>query len=179
MRITILLASILCLAVMVWTAVAQDGLKKVSATLRGYSEVPALSTTGTGEFKATIDPLDTQLTYELQYSGLTAPVTQAHIHLGVRSTNGGIMIWLCGTASNPGPTGTPVCPQEGTVTRTVFASDVVGPAGQGLSAGEFAEALQAIRSEVTYANVHSTSFTGGEIRGQIRPGHGSPPDDLR
>ena len=32
----------------------------------------------------------------------------------------------------------------------------------------FAEALRAIRAGVAYANVHTTTWTGGEIRGQIR-----------
>lgn len=79
------------------------------------------------------------------------------------------MIWLCSNlASPPTPPGTPPCPLgSGTVEGTVDASDVVGPSGQGITTGEFAEALRAIRSGITYANVHSTKFPGGEIRGQI------------
>ena len=33
---------------------------------------------------------------------------------------------------------------------------------------EFAEIIKAIRAGLTYANVHSSNFTGGEIRGQIK-----------
>jgi hypothetical protein len=44
---------------------------------------------------------------------------------------------------------------------------VIGPAGQGIAAGEFAEIVRAIRAGRAYANVHSTKFPGGEIRGQI------------
>jgi hypothetical protein len=54
------------------------------------------------------------------------------------------------------------------VSRTVTAADVVGPAGQGIAAGEFEEVLNAMRAGVTYANLHSTRNPGGEIRGQIR-----------
>ena len=40
---------------------------------------------------------------------------------------------------------------------------------QGIEMGVgFAEAVRAIRSGNTYANVHSVKFPGGEIRGQIR-----------
>ena len=62
----------------------------------------------------------------------------------------------------------PECPNSGTVTGVRMASDVVGPSGQGIAAGEFAEVLRAIRSGNAYINVHSTTWPGGEIRGQIR-----------
>jgi hypothetical protein len=51
---------------------------------------------------------------------------------------------------------------------TLTAANVVGPAGQLVAAGEFAELVRAIKSGVTYANVHTTAVTAGEIRGQIR-----------
>jgi hypothetical protein len=52
----------------------------------------------------------------------------------------------------------------------VTPADVVGPAGQGISPGQFEEVLKAMREGATYANVHSTLFPGGEIRGQIESG---------
>jgi len=54
------------------------------------------------------------------------------------------------------------------VSGTAKATDVIGPAAQGISPGEFAKILDAIRSGFAYANVHTTRFPGGEIRGQIR-----------
>ena len=47
---------------------------------------------------------------------------------------------------------------------------MIGPANQGIAAGEFDELVRAIRAGVTYANVHSEKFPGGEIRGQIEGG---------
>jgi hypothetical protein len=44
---------------------------------------------------------------------------------------------------------------------------VIGPSVQGITAGEFDEILAAIRAGKAYANVHSTTWPGGEIRGQL------------
>ena len=95
--------------------------------------------------------------------------------------NGGIVVFLCQTATNPDPTGhAPTCPQSGTVTGTLTAANMTASAeAQGIAPGEFAELVRAIRAGVTYANVHSagtgvpTNFALGEIRGQI----GAPHDD--
>jgi hypothetical protein len=155
------------------TAIATNGSNKVGGTLRGYQEVPAVSTTATGTFSARIVDGGQAINYTLKYSGLEADATQAHIHFGQKSVNGGISLWFCGSATNPGPAGTPVCPaRAGTVTGTADASDVVGPAAQGIAAGELAELVRAIRAGKTYANVHSTKFPGGELRLQLRRNKG-------
>jgi len=139
------------------------------ADLHGFEEPPAVSSTGSGDFRARIDRDGTAFDYELNFQDLEGDVTQAHIHLAQRGVNGGISVWLCGTDDAPGPAGTPSCggPRSGSVSRTVSASDVIGPAGQGIAAGEFEELLTAMREGVTYVNVHSTRNPGGEIRGQI------------
>lgn len=144
------------------------GAEQIQANLIGYEEVPALSTPAGGQLRAMISNHDQLIDYELTYSGLTGDVRQAHIHFGQHGVAGGIMIWLCGTATNPGPAGTPTCPQEGTVTGTAGMGQVVGPAGQGIAAADLEAAVAAIRAGIGYANVHSSRFPGGEIRGQIR-----------
>ena len=58
------------------------------------------------------------------------------------------------------------------MTGTVVAADVVGPAGQGIAPGQIDELMRAMRAGVTYADLHTTQYPGGEIRGQIRPGGG-------
>lgn len=151
-----------------FAAPGMAGAEQIQATLIGYEEVPALSTPASGQLRAMIANHDQFIDYELSYSGLTGVVTQAHIHFGQHSVTGGIMIWLCGTPTNLGPAGTPTCPQEGTVTGSVGMAQVVGPAGQGIAAADLEAAVAAIRAGTAYANVHSSRFGPGEIRGQIR-----------
>ncbi len=167
LRVILVVAAVAVVAMLTAPAPAVAG-EPIAATLRGFEEPPSISTTGRGFFRGTISEDGTSIEYELIYFGLEGDVRQAHIHLGQRGVNGGISIWLCQTEFNPDPTSlSPTCPQEGIVTGVVTADNVIGPAGQGIAAGEFAEVLRAIRSGVTYANVHSTKHPGGEIRGQI------------
>ena len=142
--------------------------KKVEARLRGFNEVPSISTVASGQFEARIDRSETELAYELEYSRLEGTVTQSHVHIGQAGVNGGIMFFLCGTTDSPGPAGTPVCPTSGKVSGVITAAKVIGPNGQGIEPGAFAEAMRAIRAGFAYANVHSTKWPGGELRGQIR-----------
>lgn len=136
----------------------------VRTELRGYDEVPTLSTPAMGMFRAHVDEAGQVIHYELSYSGLTGDVTQAHIHLGARGTNGGVMAFLC--SANPSGS-VPMCPPSGTVSGMIMAADVVGPASQGVPAGAFDALAAAIRAGVAYVNVHSSTFPGGEVRGQL------------
>lgn len=71
----------------------------------------------------------------------------------------------------------PACPPGGgTVSGTIVPADFKALPNQGIEAGNFAEAVRAIRAGVTYANVHTMKFTGCEIRGQIK-GHDNGNDD--
>jgi hypothetical protein len=153
-------------------AVAGGGTKSFRGTpLNGYEENPDVSTVATGSFEARLSKDGTTLHYKESYSGLEGTVTQSHIHFGKRAITGGISIWLCQTATNPGPPGTPVCPQSGTVEGDIDMTDVVGPTGQGIEVGNLAEILAAMRAGHAYANVHSSKWPGGEIRAQINDRH--------
>ncbi|MCE3287308.1 MAG: hypothetical protein K0S64_914 [Gaiellaceae bacterium] len=146
-------------------ATADSGKKNVSTgPMSGYLEgAPGgpVSSVASGSFTATIDDDAAEIDFTLTFADLEAPVLFAHIHFGQRSVNGGVAAFLCGGG------GKPACPQSGTVTGTIVPADVVGPTGQGIAAGEFGELVAAIRAGRTYANVHSTKFPAGEVRGQI------------
>ena len=171
--------SIVVLTCVVALVVYADGIKQIKEFLTGYEEVPAVSTAANGEFRARISNDGTRIQYQLSYSNLEGDVQQAHIHLGQKGVNGGITVFLCTNLGN-GPVGTQECPPApATISGVIKASDVspdipatAGARAQGLDTGEFAELLAAMRAGVTYVNVHSSKFPGGEVRSQIDPNHG-------
>lgn len=166
-RVVVLLSTVLVLVLAAVPARAQGGT--ATAKLRPFDEVPALSTGGGGHFSATISADGSEITYQLTYLNLSAPVTQSHLHFAQKGVNGGIMIFLCSNLAN-GPAGTQPCPTgNGTISGTIHASDVIGGAfSQGVTPGDLNAVLRGMRIGVVYVNVHTTSFPGGEIRGQLQ-----------
>lgn len=141
----------------------------LSARLGGLSEVPSVSSTGSGQFRATVNADRTEISWSLSYDNTEGEIFMAHIHFGQQHTNGGISVWFCGDAPPPSvPAGLPLCPLSGTIEGTFTAMDVIGPAGQGIAAGEFEEFVNAILRGAAYVNVHSLKHPPGEIRGQIQ-----------
>ena len=144
------------------SALANDQNSSFGARLSGYDEVPAINSAGTGQFAATVNSSGTMITYKLSYSGLSSTALAAHIHFAQRAVAGGVVAFLCGGG------GKPACPPSGgTVSGTIVASDIQALPAQGIAAGDLVGVLRAMRAGVTYVNVHSTNFPGGEIRGQI------------
>jgi hypothetical protein len=156
-------------------AIADDdgGSGPNSARLNGYQEVSSVSTTGFGSFHIKLNRNDTA-DYVLTYRDMETPVTQAHIHFAQRSVNGPITVWLCDDPNTtpPTPPGPPAqlpppCPPtSGTVRGTITPADVLDN-GRGIEAGRWDEFVAALKVGHTYANVHTTRFGGGEIRGQV------------
>ena len=167
-KLAICVAAVGAVAVVASTMAVAGDRGKPRAFLSGYEEVPAVSTAGHGGFRAAISRSGQQIAYVLRYDDLEGAVQQAHIHLGQRHVNGGVTAFLCSNLPNP-PAGTQACPPPpARISGTITSAQVVaGAAAQGIAAGEFAELVRAMRAGVTYANVHSDKFPGGEIRGQI------------
>jgi len=164
--------------------------EEFSASLNGFkvtgglnAETGAILTGATGTLALELDRKSQTATYTLTFSNLSSPVTQAHIHFGKAHVPGGIIVWLCQTTAKPSPVGslTPSCPTTaggtgGTVSGTIVAASVVSPgvsttstpSNQGVTAGDFDAVVEALDSHTAYANVHTTNFPEGEIRGQVR-----------
>jgi hypothetical protein len=139
--------------------------------LSGFQEDPlAFSTPGSATFVAQINDREQVINYRLSWTDLPTNVVQAHIHLGGRAQSGGVITFLCG--GGPADAPAPACPAgNASVTGTITPASVIGPGGQGIAAGEFAELIRALRAGATYVNIHTTERPGGEIRAQIDHNH--------
>jgi hypothetical protein len=159
----LLVVSATCLVFLLTTSLSSaDGRSnKIRTRLSSLNEVPSIITDASGDFEATIQT--DQITFELKFQNLSANLAASHIHVGQRGANGGVSAFLCGGG------GQPACPAatSGTITGTITAANVIGPAGQGVTAGDFAKLIRAIRAGVAYVNAHDASFPGGEMRGQL------------
>ena len=144
-----------------------NGRNRFAARLSGFQETPTLSTTGRGAFRARLNRAGTMIHFVLSFERLETAVVVAHIHLGRPAIAGGVSVFLCGGGGRP-PCTTDPTGLSGTVEGDIAATDVVGPAAQGISAAEFEELVRALRAGAMYANVHTTGRPAGEVRGQIR-----------
>jgi len=110
------------------------------ATLNGAAEVPPNKTGGTGTATATIDTDAKMLSYTVQYSNLSGPVTAAHFHGPAgEGKNAAVLIPI-------------IAP---------LASPIDGMAR--LSDAE----ITAFQAGNVYVNIHTKENPDGEIRGQM------------
>lgn len=129
------------------------GVEAFRATLSGANEVPASGSAGTGT--ATVTLVGGQLLYRVDVGNI-ANVTAAHIHgPAAAGVNAGVRVNLFVP-----PAGTP--PISFTTTATL-AQGVAG-----LPSVISQDSLVVLlRNGNAYANVHTSAFGGGEIRGQF------------
>jgi hypothetical protein len=171
---SILLAALIVATGATTPAVSFQRAEEFRANLRGFNEVGALNsesgaifTQGSGTLELKLDRTNETLTFTLRFQNLSAPVTQAHIHFGKEHMAGGVMVFFCSNLATA-PAGTQPCPAGGgTVTGTLTAANVLAIAGQNVTAGDFNAITDALLTDTAYANVHTTSFPAGEIRGQV------------
>jgi hypothetical protein len=134
-----------------------EGQEAFQATLSGSEEVPPRSTGASGSAGVTVE--GNTVHYSVEVRGISN-VIGAHIHLAPRGTNGPIRLSLFpgGTTNITDPTG---AVNGILIQASAPASDLQG----GIS---LADLVSNIRSGNAYVNVHTTTFPGGEIRGQLQ-----------
>jgi hypothetical protein len=114
------------------------------ATLSGLNEVGPNASPATGFGTVVLNAAQTQITVDESWSGLTAPATASHIHgPGGAGTNAGVIFGFSGV-----PAAT-----SGAIPEQIFAIN--------------ATQVSYLFAGFMYMNVHSSTFPGGEIRGQL------------
>ena len=108
------------------------------ATLNGASEVPANASTGAGTATLTFNKDTKIFTVVVTYTGVTA--TASHIHKGAVGVSGGVVFGFTAPVTSP-------------INYTSVALDATQEAD--------------LMANLYYVNVHSATYSGGEIRGQL------------
>ncbi len=149
----------------------QGSVLVTTAELLGSSEASPNSSPGSGTATVTYDDTTHLLTVEVSFSGLEGNVTAAHIHAATAVPNAG----TAGVAT-PVPTfpGFPGGVTSGTYSESFDLTQASSwnPAfvtAAGSVANAEAALAAALMNETAYLNIHSTSYSTGEIRGFLVP----------
>jgi hypothetical protein len=135
-----------------------EGGDEFAAGLTGAEEVPAVPTDA-GVAAQFVLNSDGSLSYELRATGPIQDATAAHIHLGARTQNGPVVLFLFGPSAGQNF-------QAGDLisSGTAHDPDVIARPGFTPSIASLAERMRQGRA---YANLHTAAHSGGEIRGQV------------
>lgn len=122
-----------------------------TASLDGSQEVPPVDTEGTGSATMEFDPSSNELSWSIEFSGLSGPATAAHFHgPAAAGANAGVQV-------NIGEASGLVSPMEGSAELTP-------------------EQASSLLEGQLYINIHTAANPDGEIRGQVSCESTSAPD---
>ncbi len=143
------------------------------ATLTGPAEFPANASPGTGFAKVEYDPAAHTLWVNVSFSDLLGTTTASHIHCCVSPS---AVTPTAGVATTtPTFAGFPLGVTSGTYDNTLdltLASSfnpAFVTANGGTLAGAEAVLANGLADGHAYLNIHTSMFTGGEIRGFLAP----------
>lgn len=158
----------LVVAVLMMSPVARADQLVFTTTLTGSQEVPPSGSPGIGSALVTLDTVTNILTINVSFAGLVSPTTASHIHC---CTGPGANAMVA-TAVPTFP-GFPLGVTTGTYLMSfdLTSASTYNPAfiaaHGGTVAGAQAAFIAGLTSGLTYLNIHTVQFPGGEIRGQL------------
>jgi hypothetical protein len=120
-----------------------QGGQALTTSLSGKNEVPGPGDPdGSGTATIRLQLGEARLCFQLSVSNITLPATGAHVHQGAAGVAGPVVVPLKAPDASGASSGCVVVP------RTLVAAILANPAGY-------------------YANVHTSDFPNGAIRGQL------------
>lgn len=166
----VFLALILISALGVAPSVSRATPITFRAHLVGALEVPPSGSPGTGSAEVVIDPTAETMHVDVAFSGLEAGTTASHIHCCLPSPFETDVNAIVATTVPFFP-GFPLGVTSGTYSHDFDLTDPASynpafvTAHGGTVAGAEAALVAGIEDGLSYLNVHTTMFPGGEIRG--------------
>jgi hypothetical protein len=147
------------------------------ANLSGANENPPNASQGTGLATIVLDPVANTLQIIATFSGLGSNDTAAHIHCCQMVPGTNMNVGVATTMPTFGALGPnlefPLGVTSGTYDQTfnLLLSSFYNPAfvtaNGGTVAGAEAALIAGIEGGLTYFNIHTVNFPGGEIRGEL------------
>ncbi len=147
---------------------AQAAVVSYQADLTGPAESPPNASPATGVSFVDIDPVAHTMRVRIDFMGLVAGNTAAHIHGPTAVAGAGTAAASTTVPTFVGfPTGATSGSFDATLDMTLASSYRAGfiTASGGTTALAEAVLFQSIADGTAYVNVHSSIFPGGEIRG--------------
>lgn len=137
--------------------------------LSGANEVPPNASPGSGSVAVTVDDLANTINIDANFSGLLAPTIAAHIHCC--TPPGFNQPVAVGPGTLPGfPLGVMSGSYDFTLDlldAATYTDGFITNFGGGTVGGARDAIIQRLIAGETYFNIHTTTFPGGEIRGQL------------
>ena len=154
---------------LLFSVVARADQLTFTATLTGSQEVPPTGSPGIGSALVTLDTVTHLLTVNVSFAGLGSPTIASHIHCCTPPGANAIV-----ATAVPTFPGFPLGVTTGTYLMTfdLGLASSYNPAFITAHGGTVASAeaafIAGLTSGQTYLNIHTSQFTGGEIRGQLQ-----------
>jgi hypothetical protein len=141
------------------------------ANLLGANEEPPAASTATGLATVVLDAAAHTIQISATFTGLTTPTVAAHIHCCLPSPfapgNVGVATQVPAFQDFPlGVTSGIYPPHTFDLTQALIYNPAFVMAQGSIAAAE-AALVSGIQNNETYFNIHTTMFTGGEIRGFV------------
>lgn len=134
------LASLAVVSLLAFSSPLLAETVKLAATLDGAQQNPPIKTKGKGAAQLTYDTGSKELTWTVEYSGMSGPAVAGHLHGPAdKGKNAGVAVPFKGKLASP---------IKGSATLT-------DEQAKDLLAGKY------------YVNLHTAAHKDGEIRGQV------------
>ena len=145
-------------ALLIGAAAASAQVIVASATLGGGEETPILLSGAAGTAEVAIDPVAKEFAITLRVFNIPTTTTAGHIHVGPKGIAGPVVIDFPAIAG-----------RLGDFVTTFRVGEASFRASAAIGINTIDDVIQAVANGNAYVNIHTTTFPGGEIRGQLVP----------